>query len=503
MKILVVDDEKFIRKGVVTILEKSGIKSLYLEEAKNGEEALIMHGQNNYDLIISDIRMPKMTGLEFLKAIFRFVEKPHVIFISGFNDFDYAKEAIKYGASAYLLKPINKEELIETVQQIIQARYQKSMKILFRRQLQVLFLQENEVNKQTDIESEPDQSQYFLGLMKMKNINNETHLLEESLQELKTVIYLKGFRANVFLDIDRNIVVITEDLPEILLLFQELKYLSQLTCTLTYSKAYASLEDLKSLFERVSEMARYHKLRHHEVLCEDQIQGKRDDFGTPEEQIKKLNGYIHSAKTENALKLCEMIFGDFVLENCGITHFDALIECTIKEIIEPILNALPQGYQELYTTYESLLNYDTFEHLKTYKEGLLAFISEITNQLMLIKSDKLKIEKVQKAIQYIEENYTNNALNMAMVSNYVSLNYSYFSQLFKEKTGKNFVDFLGEYRTNKALPLLSETTLKIYEVAESVGYREARHFLKVFKAFQGLSPVEYRKKYHFEMIHKI
>lgn len=100
---------------------------------------------------------------------------------------------------------------------------------------------------------------------------------------------------------------------------------------------------------------------------------------------------------------------------------------------------------------------------------------------------------MKRAVQYIHENF-NRDINMAMVSNYVSLNYSYFSQAFKEYTGYNFVDYLKKIRIEKAKELLENFDYKIYEVGEMVGYKNSKQFAKTFREMEGISPIEYRNR---------
>lgn len=501
MKVLVVDDEKFIRKGIVTILQKSELKLLMIEEARNGEEALEMNGLKKYDLIISDIRMPKMTGLDFLKAISKDEEKPNVIFISGYNDFNYAKEAIKFGASGYLLKPINKEELLETVHTLIQNRYQRSLKNLFRNQLQTIFIHENKPHSGYIAGLKDIHSVYYIGIMKiLVETTDQPNILEEGVQELRSFARTNNLGSNIFIDLSKNIVVITHDLDEIDQLFQYLMQINNRPCILSFSKEAVILEGLRSHYDQVSELSHFHKLLDLEIINEDHIQGRKNNYCNPEELVRKLNGYIHGAKTDSALKLCEVMYSTYAQENYPISYFDILGDSITREIVEPILSALPQSYMDLHRLFAPLLTFEEFNKIIDYIKLLRQFIIEMSENLALIKSQKVKIEKVQKAIEYIENHYNNKKLNMAIVSNYVSLNYSYFSQLFKEETGKNFVEYLSAYRIQKALVLLAQTSLKIYEVAEKVGYNEARHFLKVFKEFQELTPNEYRKKVNYEMI---
>ena len=101
-------------------------------------------------------------------------------------------------------------------------------------------------------------------------------------------------------------------------------------------------------------------------------------------------------------------------------------------------------------------------------------------------------QKIRQAMDYIQENYDKD-LNMAVVSNHISMNYSLFSQAFKQYTGKNFVNYLKELRIQEAKRLLAETDMRIIDISLAVGYENEKHFMKLFKAVCGVSPTEYRK----------
>ena len=126
--IVIADDEKLIRAGIKKIIEKSLAIPVCIIEAKNGEEALNICKEENPDLIITDIRMPKMDGIELMKNLSNLEEKPAIIVLSGFDDFSYAKEAISCGAISYILKPVDSQELITAINNAIASVNQEEKK---------------------------------------------------------------------------------------------------------------------------------------------------------------------------------------------------------------------------------------------------------------------------------------------------------------------------------------------------------------------------------------
>ena len=133
----------------------------------------------------------------------------------------------------------------------------------------------------------------------------------------------------------------------------------------------------------------------------------------------------------------------------------------------------------------------SFQSLDAYMKVLAEWIQRF-DELVSNEVDEHKTsQKMQKAIEYIKENY-NTDLNMAVVSNYISMNYSLFSFTFKQYTGTNFVNYLKDIRVGEAKKLLTETDMKVNEISQAVGYDHEKHFMKTFKSLTGLTPSQYR-----------
>jgi YesN/AraC family two-component response regulator len=140
----------------------------------------------------------------------------------------------------------------------------------------------------------------------------------------------------------------------------------------------------------------------------------------------------------------------------------------------------------------TLKNIYGFDDAENYFDTLWKWIESIHGKIATEFDDYKNKQKIQKVLVYIHENYNKN-LNMAVVSNYVSMNYSLFSSAFKQYTGMNFVDYIKTLRIKEAKKLLEETDMKIFEISNLIGYENEKNFMKVFKKDCGVSPREYRK----------
>lgn len=133
-----------------------------------------------------------------------------------------------------------------------------------------------------------------------------------------------------------------------------------------------------------------------------------------------------------------------------------------------------------------------FENLAAYRREFLAWVHALHERLVAKQDVSRNQARIEQAIAYIDANFASD-LNMAVVSNQISMNYSLFSYLFKLRTGESFVTYLKQIRVREAQRLLVETDMKILDISHQVGYANEKHFMKVFRTFSGVSPSEYRR----------
>jgi YesN/AraC family two-component response regulator len=169
-------------------------------------------------------------------------------------------------------------------------------------------------------------------------------------------------------------------------------------------------------------------------------------------------------------------------------HFEFVMKSMVDKIYSNYKNILDfENVEE-----NNLKNIYRYDNAESYCNTISTWIETINERLNKEFFDYKNKQKIQNAIAYIQENYNQN-LNMAVVSNYLSMNYSLFSHEFKQFTGMNFVNYLKTIRINEAKRLLKDTELKIIEISQMVGYENEKNFMKSFRSLCGISPSEYRK----------
>lgn len=375
MKILVAEDEDSVRRSLVRLLNTLGYHDI--GEAGDGLEALKLIRQSCPEIILADIRMPGINGLELLARATLVSSDIQCIFISGYDYFEYAQKAIALGASGYLLKPVKETELKSLLDKIAVKLEQSSW-----------------------ISTTPS------------DINNEYNMANYNCQETDNALNTASYGKEAIFG-----ATVGNDL---------------LNCLKSGDKDSANL--------LVDELFLPLKSR----KFPDKNQLSKLDFQFLIQIYKALSQYGVNGE--------ELLGEEFLLYKC-LNGFDT-IESTI------------QMFKDIFT---------------------------ICFDAIIASKEKAINKQIEKAKEYISENYGRD-ITQEGIADYVRLNASYFSRLFKQETGENFVDYLRNYRLNKSIELLKEGIYKANEVSHMVGFDNEKYFYKIFKKATGLTPSEIRKK---------
>ena len=201
----------------------------------------------------------------------------------------------------------------------------------------------------------------------------------------------------------------------------------------------------------------------------------------------QTSNLICSHELNDALEQLEVFVEGVKTRKYPLDEFQEQMKLIIQTTMKVYKKTLKNKEQEVL----EMLNIFSYQNIDEYMEVVRQWIKGF-DDLVSDTIDEYKTNaKMKKAIDYIKNNYSTN-LNMAVVSNHISMNYSLFSFTFKQYTGTNFVDYLKNTRVGKAKELLTETDLKVNEVSKAVGYNHEKHFMKTFKSITGLTPSQYR-----------
>lgn len=480
--VLIVEDEKMIRQGIRTMIQRSGVPVEVIMECNNGEMALEILQSQKVDVMFTDIRMPKLNGIELVQKMQELPEKPITVAISGYADFSYAVEMLRLGVREYILKPVEREKLYEILQKLeeeIQEKQESSRtnKRLGHQQLKYLMLNE----QITDEEMATLEAEYG-GELGLRNFYVCVLNPQKTERTEEPYIYLQNLEGN-------DVYLVAEENAGLLLkneLAQQYVGISAL---------HNGIREIKEAYMEAVEARHRAFCTNREVLRADEeekripeaLQAQGLKLAEAEMRLQRVQ-LLGTDKTEELVKAWNGFFHAVKSEWIKPGVFEECMGSFLKEVKKTYRNVLTEEEERL----NRLADWYSFPKLEVYEtefmEWLLALHERINNQFDTNKNK----QKIKQAMDYIQENYDKD-LNMAVVSNHISMNYSLFSYLFKEYTGSNFVNYLKGIRMEEAKKLLAETDLRIIEISAKVGYDNEKHFMKIFKASCGVSPSEYRK----------
>lgn len=517
MKIFIVDDDQIIRMGLRKTIEKSELDCTIVGEASDGELALEEIKLNeDIDLVITDIRMPIMDGLELIREIRKFNSVARIIVLSGFDDFKYVRNAFMDGAVDYILKPINKKDFIALLQRL-QADIEKDMKDKGIVEEYHNVYQEKIINKllhgKFKTEELADAAGKIglplngnFGLMILRTDNwykeNAEKLPAEGIMEQAFIKIMNLFRLDqsnkyyTYIAHDSIIVFIeskTDTAENELyykyhLFFQNTPIEEGMTFTLGVSRRFNVLTEAVRAFEEANKAAdgRFYLGSSSLIFYEELPLPYKNILMTSDELMKGLADSLDLCDYVKVKEETEKIFNELM----GADPVEFRLR--IKMILELLLFQVKDFKEAMALNeneYEYVVQYvNTAEELKN--KLLSLFRGAIQN--MRQERERRSKKRIEMAKKYIDKHYMK-PLTLNDVAEHVELNPSYFSSLFKKETGFNFTDYLLDTRIEMAKNLLLNPTVKVYEIGYKVGYEDAVSFGRAFKKKIGMSPKEYRK----------
>ena len=514
IKLLIVEDEAGIRDSLINAYSWTELGCELIGSAASGIEALEICLTTTPDIIISDIVLPGIDGLTFLKYIREKSPSTQFIILTGHRNFDYAKDALNLGAAFFMLKPIDYAELKSAIEKLVHQITEKS--------------------EQKDYENRREQVLRSMLNGRIFSKSNLTHNVRHLLQSLniyRLVIFTFDdnsedmFRTQNLVDYCTRIL---ENAPVILVRADD----SHAVMIYLLSSEKENLQDFREFLSQIqARIYRYFKhplslgvsQRHygHEHLREAYIQALRSlgnrffsgessiNFFSPEDDTEKTE-HIPSyySLSENGAKICRLIqkSGTEELTHAASDLFHELVTPLAQDadtVKSTLLLLLSNAARKIYGNDTRQLNlfFLKYNNLACItKTTTLQQLEDIFLNVILDLNDYFSVKNhprqmlIQTVLDFIEQNYQNN-LTLNEVANKVYLSPSYLSSLIASETGKKFIDILNETRILKSLELLKDPQKKIAEIAHSVGFKEAQYFSITFKKYMDITPRDYRERY--------
>jgi len=478
MTLLIVEDEKAIRAGIRAMVSRAPARIESILECKNGEEAMEILRNQHVDVMITDIRMPRMDGIELVSQARELPSPPITIVVSGHGDFNYAISTFRDGVRDYLLKPIERERVFALLADIQSELDEKDREAKNRISLMRHAFRSLILGGTTDTEDlRALSSQYCSFLLDDSYIaiclsSERQGSIAEEIQAAQHYL--------MFPEVDSHTVLL---LP--MRLVAELEHVHSRDRCAGLSTAKHGLEQLREAYMEAS-----HARKCAFILGSTQKYVKPLDLDPksrePTASTEKIAQLLGAGNDDEAIRLLEQTL--FLAQNDRIPHDDYLsfIDRVLKNIVDTY-SRYPQAGEDIGRLSEALSFESAFEHLK----ALSKWLSRLSGYVAETRKSQT-IQHMNTAIDYIARNFRSD-INMATTSNHVSMNYSQFSTLFKKHTGVSFPEYLLNIRLTESRRLLSDPSLSIASVSKMSGFKNEKHFMRCFKQVVGVSPGEYRR----------
>lgn len=535
LKVLIADDEKMICSLISQLLDWNALGYEIVGMAYTGVDAYEMIRKEQPDVIISDIRMPGYDGIELIKRTKEAGIEAEFVMISGFKQFEYAQNAMKYGVKYYLLKPIEEDKLQEIAEEIKDAILSRKQHDHYRNQLELeiqetrdkmkkrfltsMLFGEQESRKIADCNSinQEYSTSFKEGVFQAVFIKVDTDRGEE--ESIGSMIEKLEKYTDILGDVCEE--HITTEMHSGIITLVNYKFEQEALVRKKIEEMYEEIKKYIDRFEGFSVVLGVGRKMDHFLesnLClKTAIDAIKYRIRISNTNIIYLENYqfepydIDKIVTEGKKQayLSKVVSGD-------IRGAQECLAATLREIrysggnYSPILFFdILIAYVDLLTDYckqQDLYSEEYERNLKKWnvstdnirsEKMLLAVTEDLIRETLEYAAEEKKskdIKPIREIKKYIEENYMEE-ISLGQLAELVDMNASYLSSVFKKETGMTYSEYLILCRVKQASRLLVETNLSIGEIAHQSGYQDARYFSKQFSKQVGLKPSEYRKLY--------
>ncbi|MBU3133811.1 response regulator transcription factor [Clostridium gasigenes] len=499
-KVMLVDDEKLILQGLLKIIEWDKIGLEVIQTADNAISAIELFRKNPVNIVITDISMPKVTGLELIKQIKAIDENVKFIILSGYDEFSYAKTAMKYKVENYILKPINEEELEEALIKIVNT-------MNMEKETQSLLLDKNRkliqfINGKIDKAGLSKIHQVInIGLNEKRyTVSSITFGQRDNKENINIIDIIEKNtygKCEVIKNYDGQVIVVNSwnennTIKDVMNYFQSIKInlLDELNTDIFIGVGdlVDSIDKLKESYSVANKLKKYILTEGSNVcLCKADIANIKDNKRSFSKEIEVINKLIIEKNNEKLQSYIIELFDDCKLTPKNIYDLSIKIIFCADKISEEFKLDNKYSKDSLSNTIVELCNESTRDNVKTF------LISELEELLLLMNVNTIKyspvISQIMKSVneKYYEE------LSLKTLACQYNINSSYLGQVFTKELGVSFSEYLNSTKNIKAKELILNTNMKINDIAKAVGYTDTSYFYRKFKKYYGVCPSTLRE----------
>lgn len=514
IKIFVVDDENLIREGIRNCLENYSDQYNLCGEAPDGELAIPLIQELKPDILIADVRMPFIDGLELSTIVKKSMPWMHIIILSGHDEFAYAQRALQIGVDAYILKPVNSEKLLQTLAEVGQRiekekhEYLNMEERLKRDELEQTIIREHflshivagnvPLNEIMDLSQKHDiailAKQYMVCQVELANLDAEmlkrVRRLNQRLfeQNHDIIWFVKGTDYLVYIvkgDYEEEVREKSYEMA------QMLRHQFHLYLNMEISVGIGSITDriggIANSYRDAQEVLSGIKLKKNDIVGFDDV--RKQQF------LEQADMYSDMSAIEKLRYISREDIPDMIAQ-----QFHDLD----NEFVDSVLYRY-YLMMDMVVAAVRLTKGRISEHMEQSPQKILKIaeswsecVAYVTRMLELMVEERDEEERYSKEIRmakdYIKQNFRDPSLSLYTVSSVIGFSPNHFSTVFSQETGETFIEYLTKCRMAEAKKLMCNPDNKVADIAFEVGYSDSHYFSYVFKKKTGMSPKEYRRQ---------
>lgn len=530
LKVFLAEDEFIIREGIKNNIDWQAHGYEFCGEASDGELAFPLIQKTRPDILITDIKMPFVDGLALSRLVKKELPETEIIILSGYEEFDYAKEAIQIGVARYLLKPINGETLLQEIDSVaeiilgkqkekeIREKYQKEMEENSLRDQMDLFQHlvtgdcsmEELLSVADKLDLKIMAPWYSIVLLKIQSMKHDYEeysgsivVVDERIVKLAepehVLIFDRALEGRAFLfkaDFEEELLAYQKeylgDVKEVLSGYANLRYFGGIGTPVN------RLREIPASFEDAS-----HAFAHRYLVAESCIldssllmqegAAEHEDFRISAvnlEQIDrtKMQEFLRTGDLDEVVYFVDEFFGKLDGGAMKSRIFRQYITMDAYFSIVDFLKGLGLQKDEIEAP-------DQDGSILQDEKSAMDYIVRIMEKALVLREKKASSryeDVVSEVIHYIEDNYAQEELSLNLLASHVNFSPNHLSMIFSQQTGQTLIRYLTDYRMNRAKELLRCSSKKSSVISMEIGYKDPHYFSYLFKKTQGMTPTQYR-----------
>ncbi|RCX19364.1 AraC family two component transcriptional regulator [Anaerobacterium chartisolvens] len=526
-KVMIVDDEILVRIGLKSTIDWESLGFTVVAEASNGEQALEYYRTHKPDVILTDIRMPKKDGLWLTETIKKENPRVKILILTCYDDFSYAREALKLGASDYILKSeVEDEELIKIMEDIYQSLNDENQKqekyIYLQHQINsnISVLKEKMLNdlvkssikaegsfysKCRELNFEAEGKEFFMVSMYRDDVEKCSSLSDKGLQLMNFAI--ENITSEILNENNINFLSCKNERSLLLLLsgdpigegmilsaFNRIRasveqYLN-IPLSVVISRKFDDLRLTGQIYEECEKKARmiFYSEESGIIRASNTEFQDADMVEVKKRYVQVLLNYLDEEIAEKALQVVdqlEVFFKQSLVEPIQVRIFYSNLISSILEYYNSYFaEGDPKDYSDYYNSAMSVVR---LKDMTALIKEFMVNIAKHIEQYRINNSNRI----IHRAIDYIDKHYAQE-VSLQSLALHLNLSKHYVCYLFKKETGDNISHYINKVRIEKAKHLILESNYKIKEIYDRLGFSDQQYFCKIFKKITGMTVVQYR-----------